>query len=167
MQVESIVRRKRYLLLFGALGAFVALFALFGPPQVLARSEAPSFCSSCHTMQSEFEAWFHAGAHRRKNCVDCHLPNDNVALHYLWKSLDGIKDVVFQYSGAYPEQVKLSAHGTDVVQANCIRCHSSTVELVDSTRKCWDCHRRLMHNRSGAIETVDPAAHDVVSNSTR
>jgi cytochrome c nitrite reductase small subunit len=104
-------------------------------------------------MQSEFEAWFHTGAHRRKACVDCHLPNDNVALHYVWKSLDGMKDVVLHYTGVYPEQIKLSSHGADVVQTNCIRCHSPTVELIDPTRKCWECHRRLMHKRSGAIET--------------
>jgi cytochrome c nitrite reductase small subunit len=153
MQNTSVVKRKRYLFLFAAAGALVLLFALFGPPQVLARSEQPAFCGSCHTMQSQFEAWFHTGAHRRKNCVDCHLPNDNLALHYMWKSIDGMKDVAFQYSGAYDEPITLSAHGAQVVQGNCIRCHGATVEFVDPQRKCWDCHRRLMHRRSGAIET--------------
>jgi cytochrome c nitrite reductase small subunit len=104
-------------------------------------------------MKPQFEAWFHTGAHRRKNCVDCHLPNQNVALHYIWKSLDGIKDVALFYSNTFPEQIKLSAHGEQVLQSNCIRCHSSTVESVNPDRKCWECHRRLMHTRSGAIAT--------------
>jgi cytochrome c nitrite reductase small subunit len=52
-----------------------------------------------------------------------------------------------------PEQVKLSDHSAQVLQANCIRCHSSTVEFIDSDRKCWECHRRLSHRRSGAMAT--------------
>jgi cytochrome c nitrite reductase small subunit len=152
MQIPTLLRKKRYVALLAGLAALLA-FVMIGPPQVLARTEAPTFCGGCHTMQSQFEAWFHAGAHRRSNCVDCHLPNDNVAAHYVWKSIDGMKDVVLHYSGAYPDDIKLSAHGTDVVRTNCIRCHSAAVEFVDPARNCWECHRRLIHRRSGAIET--------------
>jgi len=143
----------KYLVSFGTLGILVFGFLLFGPPQVLARSEAPIFCGGCHTMESNYEAFAHAGAHRRKLCVDCHLPNDNMALHYAWKSIDGMKDTVLFYTGLASEQVKLSDHSAQVVQANCIRCHGSTVELIDSDRKCWECHRRLSHRRSGAMAT--------------
>jgi cytochrome c nitrite reductase small subunit len=147
------MRRKTVLVVLVAAAALALAFVMIGPPQVLARSESPDFCGGCHTMESQYEAWFHAGAHRRKQCVDCHLPNDNVALHYVWKSLDGMKDVAFQLSGAYPDEIRLSGHGTEVVQANCIRCHGTTVQSIDTDRKCWDCHRRLIHKRSGAIET--------------
>ena len=145
--------RKGYLLLFGGIAALVIAFVLLGPPQVLARSESPAFCVGCHTMESEYEAWIHTGAHRRKNCVDCHLPNQNAALHYMWKSIDGTKDMFLQYSGSYPAQIKLSSHGKDVVQGNCIRCHATTVDLISHERQCWDCHRRLMHRWSGAMQT--------------
>jgi len=40
-----------------------------------------------------------------------------------------------------------------VVQANCIRCHETTVMMINQERPCTDCHRRIMHKRSGAIET--------------
>jgi cytochrome c nitrite reductase small subunit len=153
MKIASWMPRKIYLLLFGAVGLLVLLFGLIGPPQLLARSESPDFCAGCHVMKTEFESWFHTGAHRRKQCVDCHLPNDNIALHYVWKSLDGLKDVVLFYSNNVPEQIKLSAHGAKVLQSNCIRCHSATSELIDRDRKCWDCHRRIMHTRSGAMAT--------------
>ncbi len=153
MPIASLLRRKRSLLLVAAAAALVLVFVMIGPPQVLARSEAPDFCGGCHTMEAQYEAWFHTGAHRRKQCVECHLPNDNLALHYIWKSIDGMKDVAFQYTGLYGEDIKLTAHGSDVVQANCIRCHGTTVEMIDTTRKCWECHRRLIHRRSGAMET--------------
>ncbi len=153
MQTRMWSKRRRYVAAAALVAGLVSLFAVLGPPQVLARSEAPDFCAGCHTMEGQYEAWFHTGAHRRKQCVDCHLPNDNLALHYMWKSIDGMKDVAFQYSGRYEDDIRLSAHGNDVVQANCIRCHGSTVEMIDTTRKCWECHRRLIHRRSGAMET--------------
>jgi len=145
--------RLKLVLLAGAVALAVALFLMVGPPKLLAKSEAPDFCASCHVMESEYEAWFHQGAHRRKACIDCHLPNDNLPAHYVWKSIDGMKDVVVFNSGHVPEHITLSEHGKKTVQANCIRCHENTVEMIDQDRPCWDCHRRIMHRRSGAIET--------------
>lgn len=144
-------KMKLYSAAFTAVGVVLFLFLLLGPPQLLAKSESPAFCAGCHVMEGEYEAWSHTGAHRRKQCVDCHLPNDNAALHYLWKSLDGAKDVALFYSGFAPETIKISEHGAGVLQANCVRCHSSAVESIDTDRKCWECHKRIAHRRSGAI----------------
>jgi cytochrome c nitrite reductase small subunit len=144
------VKRAAILALFALAAGF---FLAFGPPGLLAKSEKPLFCASCHVMESEYEAWFHQGAHRRKVCVDCHLPNQNLPIHYLWKSIDGLKDVVFFYSGHVPQDIRLSEHGREAVQANCIRCHETAVERMDSSRVCWDCHRGIMHKRVGTIET--------------
>ncbi len=142
------------LVALGIAAIAAVLFLLHGPPKLLAKSESPDFCSRCHVMQAEYESWAHEGAHRREKCVDCHLPNDNTAVHYVWKSIDGMKDVMFFYSGMVPEHITLTSHGAKVLQANCIRCHESTVEYINHDRKCWECHRRLMHRRSGSIETV-------------
>lgn len=149
--------QSKKVVMFSVIGiavAVVSLFLLFGPPKLLAKSESPDFCSQCHVMGPEYEAWLHEGAHRRKLCVDCHLPNENMPVHYVWKAIDGLKDVLFFYSGRVPEQIKLTSHGAKVLQANCIRCHSSAVEFMDHDRKCWECHRRLIHKRSGSIETL-------------
>jgi cytochrome c nitrite reductase small subunit len=137
------------LLLVAAAGAFVML----GPPGLLATTESPEFCSSCHVMQSQYDAWFHEGAHRTVNCIDCHLPHQNVFVHYLWKSIDGMKDVVVFHSGTVPETIRISERGQGVLQENCVRCHFSTVWRIDKERNCWDCHRRLSHVRSGVLLT--------------
>ncbi|MBF0482639.1 MAG: cytochrome c nitrite reductase small subunit [Desulfovibrionaceae bacterium] len=134
-------------------GAAAGAFAAFGPPDLLAKSEAPLFCASCHVMEAEYEAWFHEGAHRRKNCVECHLPGDNVAAHYLWKSIDGLKDVVVFNSGRVPDVIEISGHGRATVQANCVRCHETAVDMIDKQRSCVDCHRRLIHKKSGLVAT--------------
>ncbi len=154
--MDGIERRNRGVWIGLAVLVLVAagLFLAVGPPRLLATTERPDFCVRCHVMESNYEAWMHAGAHRRSRCVDCHLPNENTGLHYIWKSLDGLKDAVVFYSGRVPERIRLSAHGSTVLQANCLRCHDETVGMTDRTRQCWGCHRRISHQQSGAMETL-------------
>ena len=146
------LKKHKYLLVAALIGSAIGLFLLLGPPGLLAKSEKANFCASCHVMESEYEAWFHEGAHHRINCVDCHLPYDNVAAHYIRKSIDGMKDVFFFYSGRVPERIEASDHARRVVQSNCIRCHETSVEMIDNERRCWSCHRRLIHAASGSME---------------
>ncbi len=146
-------KRRLMLGLAGIAGILVAAFLLVGPPQLLAKSDSPGFFSGCHVMESH-TAFLHSGAHRRNRCVDCHLPNENLATHYIWKSIDGMKDAIFFYSGHTPERIKLSEHGAKVLQTNCIRCHEELVSPINTEQKCWSCHRGITHLRSGAIETL-------------
>lgn len=146
-------RIVRYGLVLAVLVLAGGAFVSFGPPQLLARTETPEFCASCHVMESQYEDWFHEGAHRRKLCVECHLPHDSVGQYYFWKSVDGMKDVAVFNSGRVPETIRISAHGQTVVRGNCVRCHEALVEMIDTERNCWECHRRVSHIRSGAIET--------------
>ncbi len=152
----AILKSKRYLLaaIAGTGVLLIIVFLMLGPPKLLAKSEQPAFCVSCHVMESEYEAWSHTGAHRREACIECHLPNENAAVHYVWKAIDGLKDVAFFYSGAVPEHIELTDHGKKVLQENCIRCHEQTVMYVNHERTCWDCHRRIMHTRSGSLQTI-------------
>jgi len=46
------------IILLAAAGGF---FVMFGPPKLMARTETPDFCASCHVMESQYEAWFHTG----------------------------------------------------------------------------------------------------------
>lgn len=145
-------RRLRFTILFTILAVpAVTAFLLVGPPQLLAKSESPAFCAGCHVMEEQHAAWSHAGAHRRVRCVDCHLPNGNAFVHYVWKSIDGMKDVVSFHSGMVPERIALSKHGEKVLQANCIRCHDQAVSMMDTTRQCWSCHRQLRHRLTGTL----------------
>lgn len=153
-------RKKRkfllYLLILVIIGMVLGGFAAFGPPGLYAKSETPEFCASCHVMESEYEAWFHSGAHRRNKCVDCHLPNDSKARHLFWKGVDGMKDALAFHSGRVPETIRLSEHGAAIVLNNCQRCHAETIARINEERRCWDCHRRLSHKRTGAILTQTP-----------
>jgi len=101
-------------------------------------------------MQAQFESWFNVGSHRTIKCVDCHLPHQNVPVYYLWKSIDGMKDVAVFYSGRTPETITVSNRGKQFIQHNCIRCHQERVSMIDKQRQCWDCHRFLQHSLAGA-----------------
>ena len=135
-----------------ALGGFLA----FGPPGLYAKSESPEFCGSCHVLQPEYEAWFHSGAHSRIKCIDCHLPNDTLARHLIWKTLDGVKDSLAFHTGRVSETIRLSDHGAGVVLENCRRCHGEAVARINEDRRCWDCHRQISHRLTGIIATRTP-----------
>jgi len=136
--------------LFSALLTVAALFLLFGPPALLEKSESPEFCAACHVMLPQYAAWSH-NVHRYIRCVDCHLPNDNQFNHFLWKGIDGTKDVVFFTIGRIPDPIRLSPHGSRFVQANCISCHKDMFANMDKQRRCWDCHRQQRHTHTGVI----------------
>jgi cytochrome c nitrite reductase small subunit len=91
--------------------AAVAFFVAFGPPKLMAKTESPLFCASCHVMMGKYETWFHMGTHRNVRCVDCHLPHTSVPDYYLWKSIDGMKDVLIFYFGNVPEYIEVSEIG--------------------------------------------------------
>jgi cytochrome c nitrite reductase small subunit len=139
-----------------AVAAIVGTFLAFGPPGLYAKSESPEFCGSCHVLQPEYEAWFHSGAHQNIKCVDCHLPNNNFANHLFWKSVDGVKDSLAFHTGRISETIRISDHGAAVVQGNCQRCHAEIISRVALDRRCWECHRRMTHRQTGAIETRTP-----------
>lgn len=149
---EELLRRRALLLkaglYAGAAGAAV-LFLVFGPPHLIGVTETPKFCGLCHSMKPQHSAWEHS-AHRSARCIDCHLPNDNAVNHYVWKTIDGNKDVFYEFSGLREhDEIKLSAHGHRVLQGNCIRCHEDTVAHIDNKRACIDCHRTAGHKRQG------------------
>ncbi len=156
MSVFSKSGRKRLVVpgIVAVVGIIVAAFVMVGPPKLLAKSDAVGFCAGCHVMEGEYDAFMHSGAHRRNKCSDCHLPNGSMAIHYTWKTIDGLKDALVFYSGKVPERIRLSEHGAKVLQANCIRCHEETVSMINTERKCWSCHRNITHTRTGSIETL-------------
>lgn len=143
----------RFSILLIAFAIFIPLLS-FGSSKSAEGTDKSEYCIGCHVMEAEYEAWMHSGAHRRKDCVDCHLPNENKFVHYLWKSIDGLKDLIVFHSGQVPERITISSHGREVLQNNCIRCHEITVMIIDTDRQCWNCHKRISHIHTGIRATL-------------
>lgn len=138
------LNRKKKIILFLGLG-FIILLSL--SPRIIKETSTPGFCVSCHIMESEYEDWFKSGLHRTIKCVDCHLPNNNLFNHLIWKAVDGTKDVVSFYGRFYADHITISNHGRSTIQSNCIRCHSDMVSRIslEDKQNCWSCHRRTNH----------------------
>ena len=114
----------------------------------------PSTCNNCHVMDSQYENWYHAAHERLTVCTDCHLPHQNIASYYLYKGYSGMRDVYSFTLKTYPAAIRASLQTDEIVQANCIRCHTDTVENLLAgpqpfDRYCWDCHRSAAHGDRG------------------
>lgn len=116
--------------------------------KVIKYTESPEFCVKCHSMKEQYETWSHS-LHRNFKCVDCHLPNDNFVNHYVWKGIDGTKDLISETMGLKEWwEIHLSEHGKKVLQSNCIRCHEGIVSHIDKKRNCIDCHKTVTHKNT-------------------
>jgi cytochrome c nitrite reductase small subunit len=114
----------------------------------------PATCNNCHVMDSQYENWYHGGHRDVTECVDCHLPHDNIVSYYIAKGRTGMHDVYVFSTGKTPELIRAREDTDQIIQSNCIRCHKSTVENImlgpqPFTRDCWDCHRSAAHGQRG------------------
>jgi len=138
--------RKKILISFALILAAFGIFGIAVSPGLIAMTSTPQFCNSCHVMNDPYEAWFMTGVHRTIQCVDCHLPHDNLIHHLVWKGIEGTRDLLFFHSGIFKEPIEISSRGKGFVKANCIRCHDGIVSRIDTeTQDCWSCHRRMNH----------------------
>jgi cytochrome c nitrite reductase small subunit len=111
-------------------------------------------CNNCHVMDSEYENWYHGGHRSVTECVDCHLPHDNIFNYYTAKAETGMHDVFVFSTGSTPEMIRVKPATIKVIQSNCIRCHKSKVENImlgpqPFDRNCWECHRSIAHGQRG------------------
>ena len=113
-----------------------------------------AICNNCHVMDSQYENWYHGGHRNATECVDCHLPHDNMVDYYIAKARTGLHDVYVFSTGTTPQLIRAKADTKGIIQSNCIRCHKSTVENImlgpqPFDRYCWECHRSVAHGKRG------------------
>lgn len=149
--------------LFIAIAATVIALGFFGyvTDAPAYGGSAPETCANCHVMDSQYENWYHAPHEKVTECVDCHLPHENVVAYYLEKGRQGAKDVFAFTTGNIPVAIRASARSQSIIQDNCIRCHSTTVETIvmdpggqPFDRHCWDCHRSVAHGDRGISDVM-------------
>lgn len=111
-------------------------------------------CANCHVMDSMYENWFHAPHQRVTECVDCHLPHENLVSYWFEKGRTGMHDVYMFTTGQIPVAVRAKPETKKIIQGNCLRCHQNTVETLmmgkqTFERFCWECHRDVAHGQRG------------------
>lgn len=129
-------------------------------------SDDPETCVNCHIMAPQYATWFHSSHREKANCNDCHVPHNNVFEKYFFKAKDGLRHASVFTMRNEPQVIFIKDAGKEVVQENCIRCHSNLItdsklnrftELYQHERTdtyCWKCHREIPHGRVNSLSSV-------------
>lgn len=129
-------------------------------------SDNPKTCVNCHVMTPQFATWSHSAHREVANCNDCHVPHNNFLSHYYFKGKDGLRHATIFTLRKEPQVIFIKEAGIEVVQNNCIRCHSQlfdtkevsvTQKVHQSDRLCWECHRETPHGRVNSLSSVPNA----------
>ncbi|MFC2084813.1 cytochrome c nitrite reductase small subunit [Bacteroidota bacterium] len=135
-------------------------------------SDNPRTCINCHVMVPEFTTWERGSHGNVATCNDCHVPQDNVLRKFLFKTSDGIRHASIFTFGLEPQVIKIKDAGREVVQENCIRCHSNYLHPVSLRsinakaiyegidQVCWDCHRETPHGRVHSLSSAPYVMHN-------
>jgi cytochrome c nitrite reductase small subunit len=108
----------------------------------------PATCANCHVMQGHYSGWQAAPHHLIATCNDCHTPHNPLA-KYVVKALNGYHhSMAFTLSG-YPDVIRARPESSEIVEANCRRCHQDLVEALvhGSGISCIRCHASAGHLR--------------------
>jgi cytochrome c nitrite reductase small subunit len=123
-------------------------------------------------MDAVYEGWYH-GMHKNwANCNDCHTPHALIPKYWV-KAQSGYHHVTAFIFGNIPDAIRAKEASQNVVQENCIRCHTETVanlmgemaaeadaeadagayagagEHTGFDRYCFECHRTVAHGERG------------------
>lgn len=132
-------------------------------------SDDPRTCVNCHVMAPQYATWSHSSHREAATCNDCHVPQDNFFNTYFFKAKDGLRHATIFTMRGEPQVIQIMEEGKEVVQNNCIRCHSNLItdsKLLAKTeeyhhfrndRQCWECHRETPHGRVNSLSSVPNA----------
>ncbi|PLX08090.1 MAG: cytochrome c nitrite reductase small subunit [Marinilabiliales bacterium] len=154
------------------IGIFVYIFYVSNAVSYL--SDNPETCINCHVMNSQYDSWNHSSHREKANCNDCHVPHNNIFNKYFFKAKDGMRHATMFTLRLEPQAIKIKEAGIEVVQDNCIRCHSNLITdhrvlTLDNSyhkyrleeRKCWECHREVPH---GKVRSLSASKNSLIPN---
>lgn len=129
-------------------------------------SDEPTTCINCHVMEPQYATWFHSSHREVANCNDCHVPHTSFFAKYYFKAKDGMRHATIFTLRNEPQVIQIKHQGVNVVQQNCIRCHSFVNEEVKTTnvtgenykhgegKLCWECHREVPHGTVNSLSST-------------
>ena len=148
-------------------GLFLYLVYISNAPSYL--SDKPETCVNCHIMTPQYATWQHSSHREYAHCNDCHVPHNNAINKYYFKAKDGLRHATVFTLRNEPQVIFIKEEGSEVVQDNCIRCHSALMTDAKLLRisdhyhdqrqekKCGDCHREVPHGRVNSLSSTPNA----------
>ena len=141
-------------ILIGVVALFAAVgLLLFESDFTVYLGNDPTACNNCHVMDAVYEGWYHSSHQQWAACNECHTPHALIPKYFV-KAKSGMNHVTMFTLGHIPSPLRAKESTLDMIQENCIRCHSETVSMVadgqvDSDRYCFECHRSVAHGDRG------------------
>ena len=130
----------------------------------------PAACINCHIMSPYYATWAHSAHARNTTCNDSHVPNNNMAAHYAFKGMDGMKHVAYFVTFSERQSIEAEDASAEVIMDNCIRCHkqlnqefvnTGRIDYMEAKRgegkACWDCHRDVAHMNKNSLSSAPNA----------
>ena len=145
----GIGRRAWFVLLAGLAGA---LLGAGGFTFVYARgysylSDDQNACVNCHIMRPQFDGWRKATHHAVATCNSCHVPEGGVA-KWRTKGENGFWHSYYFTFQNFHEPIRITERNRSVLNANCLRCHTTlTAEIAPGrdSPNCVRCHDHVGH----------------------
>jgi len=128
-------------------GAVIGIFIAIVTVASYHAAGSPSFCMACHSMKDVGKHW-QQSFHKQFACIECHLPEGNIAVKVAYKTKAGLNDLYHETLRSYPASIRISAEAQGIAEGNCLRCHYSTVGntfMAGQGGNCLKCHHRLAH----------------------
>ncbi len=118
-------------------------------------SNDPKACVNCHVMRDQYDGWQKGSHHATATCNDCHVPRDAIG-KYATKASHGWRHSKGFTLQNFHEPIRITRESLEVVQANCVACHSDFVSDVAVSRgsqhgmvigdlNCVRCHSHVGH----------------------
>lgn len=158
------------LVLLGLIAGLALLFMYLMRMHTYVIGDDPAACVNCHIMSPYYATWSHSSHARDATCNDCHVPNGNVAKHYFFKGVDGMKHVYYFVTHSEHQAIQAEDASAQVIMDNCIRCHTQlNQEFVKTGRidymqakrgegkACWECHRTVPHGGKNSLSSTPGA----------
>lgn len=129
-------------------------------------SDDPEACINCHVMIPQYANWQKSSHFIHATCNDCHVPHDNIFNTYKFKAMDGLRHSTMFTFRLEPQVIKIKEAGINVVQENCIRCHTNSIHKTDLMKfkevssmddkegLCWTCHREVPHGKVRSLSST-------------
>lgn len=148
----------------GVIVGLCLLFAYLLRMHTYIVGDNPSACVNCHIMSPYYATWSHSSHGRDATCNDCHVPNGNMAAHYAFKGIDGMKHVAYFVTRSERQAIMAEDMSAETIMDNCIRCHrqlnqefvkTGRIDYMEAKRgdgkACWDCHRNVPHGGMNSL----------------
>ena len=129
-------------------------------------SDNPETCVNCHIMSPQYATWNHSSHREVANCIDCHVPHNNLFNKYFFKAKDGLRHSTLFALRMERQVIRILEPGAMAVQKNCVRCHERLLvdpklegsiamfRAVREGRRCIECHREVPHGRVNSLSSA-------------